>query len=601
MILSLAACHARVNAQAQPPAAPTEVVVTGSRSEVRIDRAPVLTEVIRRNEIEQSGARDAAELLEERAGLQIVRSYRGSELQLRGLDPEYSLILVDSQRVPGQIDGGIDLSRYGTESIERIEIVRGPGSALYGADAIGGIINIITRESRRPFEASLLGSYGQRNLIDLSGNVAGKPHEKLQLQLTAELHRNDAYSKPGELDTLVSARDQWSTLLRIAYQADARNLLVLRGSYLHAGLTSVDAGGAAVFDRTQVQEQPHVDFEHRFRVSEKVRLSTRAAYSQFRDQLLIDQRGDTKLDDDQDNREQRGQLSSIASFELAEGHMTTVGAEEIFQHLESARLQSPGKRFGAGAFAQHSWQVYKHDETEFEAVFGVRYDRDSQFKDQLSPKLALRFKPIAYLEFRASYGHGFRAPTFQELLLDFENASVGYRVLGNPKLGAEVSDGFDVSARLFNEYLEFNLTFFRNDLHNMIAVVSIPNDARGLLFTYDNLENAYTMGIESSASVKIRDELSCLLSYAWLDTWDGENNRPLAGRPRHRFAGNVRYQHPVTELEFVVRAAVSLGRQYYMPESDTSSVERTVNTKPLAQADVRVAKHFGRLLELFIG
>jgi outer membrane receptor for ferrienterochelin and colicin len=135
----------------------------------------------------------------------------------------------------------------------------------------------------------------------------------------------------------------------------------------------------------------------------------------------------------------------------------------------------------------------------------------------------------------------------------------------------------------------------------MIAVVSIPNDARGLLFTYDNLENAYTMGIESSASLKIRDELSCLLSYAWLDTWDGENNRPLAGRPRHRFAGNVRYQHPATELEFVVRAAVSLGRQYYVPESDTSSVERTVNTKPLAQADVRVAKHFGRLLELFIG
>jgi len=585
-----------------------EVVVTGARTEERLDRAVSTTEVIKRREIEQSGARDAAELLEERPGLQVMRSFRGSGIQLRGLDPEYTLILVDSERIPGQVDGAIDLSRYGSENIERIEIVRGPGSALYGADAIAGVINILTRESKRDFEADLLGSYGQRNVFDLSGSVAGRPTERLGLRVTADLHRADSYSEPGETETTISGRNQWSTGLRVGFEPDSRNRLVLRAAYLRAEWTGIDVDAAkAVFDRSQLQEQPHVSVEHRLRPSDRVQLVSRVSYSQFRDQYLHDQRGATALDEYQDNREYLGQLSSIASFELADRHRTTAGVEELVQHLDSERLTRSGQRARYAAFIQHAWLLFERDDSELEIVPGFRVDSDTQFGTQPSPKIALRYKLLGHLELRASYGHGFRAPSFQEQLLRFENPSVGYIVNGNPNLKAETSRGLDASVRWWNELLDLNVTFFRNDLHNMIAYqLIVPDDPRAtgsryMEYLYENVETAWTMGVESAAALKLRDELNCTVSYTYADTWDAETQRRIGSRARHRLTANFRAMHPTSELEFVARAAVSWGRLYYVPDMNAPDGERAAHPAALAQLDLRAAKHFGRLLELFVG
>jgi len=603
-----AAQQAPADVMAPPSGPPIEIVVTGSRTEERIDRAANATEVIRRAEIEKSGARDAAELLEERSGMQVVRSFRGSELQLRGLDPEYTLILIDSMRVPGQIDGAIDLTRYGVENIERVEIVRGPGSALYGSDAMGGIVNILTRESKRDFEADAFGSYGQRNVIDVSGTVAGRPFEPLRLQLSADWHRADAYSKPGEIDTRVSGRNQWSSGMRITLEPDERHTFIVRGSYLHAEYTGVDAAaGGAVYDRTQLQEQPQIGLEHRLQASPLVRLVSRVNYSQFRDQYLQDQRGGTQLDRYEDNREHLGQLNSIASFAWSEAHRSTLGVEELLQQLDSERLSRSGQRFRFAAFGQHAWLVYSQGGSELEIVPGVRLDADSQFGTQVSPKLALRFRPFTGLELRASYGRGFRAPTFQELLLRFENPSVGYIVIGNPDLGAETSHGVDAGARLFNELGELSLTFFRNDLTNMITYVLTGSDAAGMVFTYDNATYAWTTGIEAAATLRVRDELSFVLGYTWLNTWDDENKRKLQGRPTSRVTGNIRLAHPGWGIELVARGALAVGRRFYVPDDVASesglgstASEHAVVPKPLAQVDLRLAKHFGRPFELFV-
>ncbi|MET0386181.1 MAG: TonB-dependent receptor [Polyangiales bacterium] len=591
---------------------PVEMVVTGSRIEEPLDRAVNYTELIKRSDIVQSGARDAAELLEERAGLQVVRSFRGSELQLRGLDPLYALILIDGDRLPGQIGGATDLTRFGVENIERVEIVRGPGSALYGADAIGGIVNLITRESQRDFEGSVFGSYGTRNTLDLSGVVAGRPLAPLRLQLTGDLHRTDAYRRDGEVASALSARNQWSTGARIAYEPDARNRLVLRGTYMQQDMSGVGSGaGGAVFDRTQLQEQLRATLEHRLKATPKVSLQSRATYSQFRDQYLNDQRNGTMLDQVEDNREHLGQMTSIASFELADRHRTTVGAEQLFQRLDSERLSRLAQRYRVGVFAQHSWLAHESDTSELEIVPGIRLDSDSQFGTQVSPKLALRYRPTTYLELRASYGRGFRAPTFQELLMRFENPSAGYIVFGNPNLGAETSHGVDAGARLWNETFELNVTLFRNDLRNMIATVSRVSSAGGTEFTYDNLQYAWTMGVESMATMRVRDALKLSLAYTLLDTWNGEDQRTLEGRAPHRLSANLRLAYPPAGLELIARGALIIGRTYYVAEDgmnedgsgdpDTAVMDRKVVPGALKQLDLRIAKHFGEVLELFIG
>ncbi|MGE3636630.1 MAG: TonB-dependent receptor plug domain-containing protein [Sandaracinaceae bacterium] len=427
-----------------------DVVVTGSRIEQSRAGSAVHVEVIRRDEIEQSGARDAAELLEERAGLQLVRSFRGTELWLRGMDPQYTLVLVDGDRVPGQIGGAIDLSRYGVENIERVELVRGPSSALYGSDAIGGVVNLITRDVDRDFEAEAVAAYGLNNVVDAMGRVAGRPDPHVQLRLDGGFHYADAFRR-GATDgaTSGSSRMQWSLGGRADWNPSASQRFRVQGDYLQLTLQGVDEGaGSALFERTQVQEQLRVSVEHTLRGPQGLSLLTRVSYNQFREQYLNDQIGSQQLDDYQDNREQMGQLTTLVHYDLVGlgTHGLTAGFEELFQLLSSERLSRAGERSRFAVFAQDEWVPWEEGDASLTIVPGLRYDVDSQFGDQMSPKLSVRFDPVSQLVLRAAYGRGFRAPSFQQLLLRFENPTVGYVVYGNPDLGAETSHGVDVGA-----------------------------------------------------------------------------------------------------------------------------------------------------------
>ena len=121
-----------------------EITVTATRTDRTLAETVVATEVINREQIESSGASTAADLLETHPGVSTEQSFAGVAIRLQGLNPEHVLVLIDGQRVIGRKDGAIDLSRYPVDWIERIEIVKGPSSVLYGSDAMGGVINIIS-------------------------------------------------------------------------------------------------------------------------------------------------------------------------------------------------------------------------------------------------------------------------------------------------------------------------------------------------------------------------------------------------------------------------------------------------------------------------
>lgn len=575
------------------------MIVTATRIEEPARESLVNVDVIRREEIERSGARNAAELLEEHAGVNLTRSFAGSALWLRGLDPKYTLILVDGDRVPGQINGSIDLTRFTVENIERIEVVRGPGSALYGSDAIGGVVNVITRQSTRPFEADGSFGYGTRNSLDAGGRIAGQVAKPLRAQVTGGYHRADGFET--DYGASGSAFEEALGGLKLWYAPDARSRLIVGADYLRQNFVGSDEGaGGAVLDRTQLQEQFRTSLEHQLKANSTVQLLSRGTYSLFRDQYLSDQRGASDLDQSEDNREHLGQLTSLLSVEFSPAHKTTFGLEHVFQAFDSERLEHRGNRYRLSPFAQHAWQVWKHGDSRFDLVPGVRVDVDSQFGSVLSPKLALQYAPIEALALRASYGRGFRAPSFQELLLRFENPSVGYFVAGNPNLGAEKSHGVDVGVTWTPvEGLELATAFFRNDLTDMIAEVSGPMTALGTMYTYENLTTAWTMGLESTVSWQVGEILVVDAGHTFMATYDGENDRVLEGRAKHRFSGAVRVAYPDWGLELGGRIAVQLGRVYFIP--DARDVDRETDALALTQLDVRLSKHFTRHLEIAAG
>lgn len=238
-----------------------DVVVTGTRTETPLADSPARLDVITRADIDRSGARDVGELLEEQIGVVVTRSFRGDSIQLGGLDPEYTLILVDGDRAPGRIGGGIDLGRFTIENVERIEILRGPGSALYGSDAIGGVVNILTRRGTRPLEleASVQGGLsesgsGVAGMLDV-GAMGAMREGPLSLRATGGYHVSEAFRRGDAFTTSGSARDQWELGARGSLEIDDVTIDA-RADYVVRRLAGVDENATgAVFDRVQLGEQ----------------------------------------------------------------------------------------------------------------------------------------------------------------------------------------------------------------------------------------------------------------------------------------------------------------------------------------------------------
>lgn len=150
------------------------IVVTGTRSETPRQASPVTTEVIDRQRLVESGVQTVAEALAMRPGLWIDRGFAGTNgLTMQGLGPQYSLVLVDGARQIGRTDGVLDLDRFAIEDLEQIEIVRGPSSVLYGSDALGGVVNLVTRTPRDGLAVDALARVDGRLGYEARGRVAG--------------------------------------------------------------------------------------------------------------------------------------------------------------------------------------------------------------------------------------------------------------------------------------------------------------------------------------------------------------------------------------------------------------------------------------------
>lgn len=580
-----------------------EVVVTGARTPEKRATSVISTQVITREDARLSGATTLAGALDAQPGLQIERTFRGTELWIRGLDPEYTLVLIDGQRVPGRVGGAIDLNRYPLESVERVEIVRGPSSALYGSDAIGGVVNVITRETKRDLEADAEARIGTNDAVAASARVGGRPLPWLGVTLSAGHQYTGAFRRDPEATATTGSENRLDSVGgRFAFGAARDNRVVLQLDYTQNRLDGVDAGaGGALFDRTQLQEQAQISLGHTLERG-AMRVQTNAFYSQFREQYLNDQRGSTALDSYQDNREHLGQAGSTLSYAWNQRQRTTFGGELMSQLLDSDRLESTGYRVRYSGFLEHRATLLANAEREiFSVVPGARVDVDSQFGSQLSPKLALRWDPEQHWTFRAGYGRGFRAPSFQELLLRFENPAVGYIVSGNPELTAESSQSVDVSAEYRpSRHWFFSTAAFRNDLTDMISTVTVSQPGvPGLLFSYENIDKARTQGLESMGIWSPSQLLALTLSYTLTETRNEALDRPLQGRPLHRFLFRVVSTHEPTGITASARGSLSLDRFYFVDNADGSTSQ--VTGDPLVQIDLRLAKSFTENFELFVG
>lgn len=575
-----------------------EVVVTGSRTERRLADSAAATEVISRQDIEASGAENVAGVLEEHSGLDVTRSnVSGGNVRIQGLDARYVLILVNGERVAGRVDGAIDLARFPVEDIQRIEILRGPSSALYGADAIGGVINLITRAPTRPWEADGHARYGSLNSVDASAR-GGMLRGPFTASLAGGYHRRDGFDlNPADAATDGSAFDAGNASGRVSWRASDALTLVATADWFMRHQRAVDSGpGGALYDRQNLTETLSASLSPTFTLGRdrRTRLRVSAWYTLYRDQFLRDQRGSDALDQYQQTQNHIANASAVLDHTLHPRHVLTVGAEGYFEHLTADRLRNgSGDRQRLAAFAQHQWTPLDR----FMVVPGVRVDIDSQFGVAPTPKLQLRWDPLPALALRASYGWGFRAPSFQELLLVFQNPTAGYVIEGNADLQPERSRAVNVSAEWRpSRRVWLTVNLYRNDIDNLIEpIAETPaNPADPTPYRYRNIASAWTMGAELSARLRPVDGVVVDLGYTLTTTRDLASDRPLEGRAMHRANAGLQLRHARTGLEFSSRAALIGPRPFY-------SVPGVTEAPPWLSLDLRAAWTWRRALTVFAG
>ena len=549
-------------------------VVTGTRTERRAVDSVVPTEVITRAQIESLGVRDLPQLLQQHPGVEMVYTNRGVGIRLQGLDPEYVLILVDGQRISGRSGSITDISRFSLREVERVEIVKGPAAALYGADAMGGVVNLITRRPQKLIEGSVRGMFGTLMEGDVRGNLGSKVG-LFELRAGGGYRTRQPYSwnktdpETGLPDPETSGAGikRIDGDLEVAFVPSADLRAWARASYVFSDFNAVDVNDSkAVFDRLQRTEQFDTWVGVRNQFTPATSATLRGHLGLFRDQFLVDQRGSRALDDYSANFTHLWEAFGQVDHHIGR-HTLTGGVEGFSELLSSTRIVPTNVQRGRlGVFVQDEW-VLEGSGPKIAISPGFRADVDTQFGWAPSPRLAVKIDPIPELTFRASWGLGFRPPSFGELYLQFSNPGIGYIVQGNPKLQAEHSGSVNASIdyRPPIEGWVLSASAWHTSLTNLINVSAdgVPNPDSPVTFGYQNVTNAYTQGIEVSARTRLSRGAYLDLGYMGTDARDVTRQRALEGRSPHRLNANLTVKYRPVGLELVVRATWHSERPYY--------------------------------------
>ncbi len=556
------------------------LVVTASRRAVQVDDAPVATQVIDRESIERSGARNLAEVLESEPGLRVTPDVTGAiQIQLRGFNTDQVLVLVDGQRIAGRKNGAIDVQRLGVERIERVEIVKGPASALYGADALAGVINIVTRGPKQPLEGSLRLGYGgaPRGLdgqdfsgvtaetFEAAGRVGGRAGA-FGWQGTASYRKRGRFDlnpdSPGttgsdftDLDGEVAGTfEAGGFKLRLRVDGSTRELEGTdAGALLPGGQRRID-------DRAQrittfgVHVRPELELAGG-------QLVLDASWSSYDERFVRVQRGGRARAEDE-LADGIGQAVLQYTRPVFDTHIVLIGLEGLLQTIDATRFPGFQDRQRGAAFIQDEWVPNE----AFSVQAGVRVDVDSQFGVFPTPRVAARWRPADPVILRASWGLGFKAPLPRDLGIVFENPGAGYRIEGNPDILPEESSSFSAGVVLIPVgELRLSAEVFHSDVSNLIEPLSGDSTGPGepLLFTYGNIASASLSGVEAGLEWRPFRQFRLVVGYDFLDARDRTRDRTLPNRAPHRVTAGLGFFVPAWGLDLDLRGAWTDERRFF--------------------------------------
>jgi outer membrane receptor for ferrienterochelin and colicins len=504
------------------PRALAAMVVTASRRLQRVSDAPVTTEVISRAEIERSGAQDLNGLLTQYVGIQPAPSVAGSGgVQIEGLSSRHVLLLVDGQPLVGRIDGELDVSRVPAWMIDRVEVIKGPLSTLYGSSAMGGVINVITRDiyvARPAVNASATG--GSQGRFDANATVRGGGGD---VRALLGVGRRQDHVQPGREDQSGARADRWDGNGRLRW-SPAGSLLSLDATVLGVREAQRWQSGQLYFFSDNDQGDARVTLDAPLDSSRLRRVGATAYYSRFSHLSRQSTRPEPATDSGDASTESLARFEATYSGQTVAGQWLDLGIDLDRASLSASRIVG-GHR---GTTSAEPFAQYAIAAGPVSVVPGARLSYSDQWGTHFTPKLAVLYRMGGGFSLRASAGAGYRAPDFKELYITFLNGNVGYVVRGNPGLRPETSVNETVGMQWDGAGVYVRVQGYNNRFSEFIQSVQLPDSGGVQQFSYANVARGVTRGVDVDLGWSYR-RLSLDGSFGYLDAYDRTTRLPLLG------------------------------------------------------------------------
>lgn len=477
-----------------------QVVVTATRTPRQLKAVPIVTRVIGNMDIKRMDATNVGNLLEsEMPGVEFTYAMnQQQQLNIQGFGGSSVLFLIDGERVAGETHDNVDYQRLNMGNVARIEIVKGAASSLYGSQAIGGVINIISQDAVKPWAVNVnarIGSIGNQR-YSASVNLR---KDKIRSSLNAQREHALPIRLPREgVFEEIYANNTWNLKERLKYNPTDNITFTARASYFFREMES----SSVIYNRYR-------DFsggiKGEWKISDGQNVELSYSYDQYdKSDYTIASRLDIR-----DYSNVQHSVRGLYSHTFNGKHTLTVGGDYLHDYLLTYQFVNGGSFYQhtADAFAQLEWTLPK----EWQIVGGTRFDYYSDTKlKHVSSKVSV-MKKINNLSLRGYYAGGFKAPSLKELYTSWNMQNM-FMIYGNTGLRPEVSRNYSVSAEYQHQKINVLLNIFHNTVTDRISLFwsRVHN---GML--YDNANKVNISGLDASVSTRLSSGIGGKASYTY--------------------------------------------------------------------------------------
>ncbi len=566
------------------------VVVTGSGHHQRLKSTATPVRVLSSQEISEQGIStlDGA-LTRMMPQVSMAPNSMGSQLRLNGLGNKYILILINGQKLSGDISNNVDLNRINMARVKRIEVLDGAASSLYGSDAIAGVINIITDQPTQ-------------DLVSVTSDTRVSGHGVLTESVTLDVYKNgfgsytsfshdqaDSY-RNNDLEYVKGSDTETQPSIAPLFTGYRSNILGQKFTYAPDQHLALNAGvdySYKITDRPNTATVPEgsptgttaptggTDYEMRYKgfrwnvggiykFTAKNSLQADFVTDRFRYGKEYDVETKTNhVGDYVQSKKQRmmeGRLKAILG--LTSNSTTIVGGDWRRDNLMATSGNIDQHVYSLAAYAQHEMKFLK----DFTATLGLRLTHHETFDQHLTPKATLMYAPGNF-RFRATYSAGFRAPGLDELYYHYFSVNRGKAQIsfGNQDLKPEKSHYVALNAEYRNEVIAVSATGYINRINDMVVKqnVEVDDDSRRMLMAefpemtqdqadkmvsyalYQNSDKGDVKGVQVNASANVFQgfNLSANYVYTYARTKSGEEWTVLERSIRHAATIAANYHH----------------------------------------------------------